>query len=945
MTPVLGARRVLTGFVLCTALTAPAVAMDLGARASWPSPATTLDAAALASLGLRFVVVAPSPEEAADLSAALQAPEATAAIHTLLDQAEAAGLGVYLGGLEVARADHALPPHEQSRPVHEALSAILAEFGRHSALAGFVWRAPAPVPIRDDASAPQVEQAAHEWAVGTADLARSCAALCAEGRRTFVVETDRALPLTAALPGPVPGLAVWRSQRAPRGPGLGVQQALLEAALWGEAGGLDLSWEVFGPSQCARWATLAVVAGCGAVVLGSSTEITSEAALFRPHWVRELAEFARPLEPDAVSATRGSDVTIAIDPFPELCRAIHPTGDDGQDQILPALAALNQAGRSVRLSIRPPEGGPVVAPAAGGREAPKTPVLLPLNAARMEDAYLAGVLAAADRGWTVAVLADIATLSLGGGARAKESRDLATAALPIERTRPFRERVTELSIRETLGPKPLRRGDKVAVAPLEAQCIWRGTARPGATVLAEWSQAAVPAYVTARRGGGSIVLLNGLPGLESAAVLGGVLDTVNAPDSRLVAAEPDRGGGDRPTEPRQGTLDRYGLIPEDPYRADPEIALTPPPEFTAGLGAPADASAYAIHLSGDRGRAVLLGHQPLGAERRRYLFEGQTAPLGGWDLIARRGARTACSTAGLRLPEGDGPCRFEPSDGTTRPLVYSPRPGWREAPEPGVFVLEPASPEHRLTDPGGARVVRCERVPAPSGAPEAANRPAYLAAEVDRPAVLTFALSEERMTGKMLRVGLGTPESPAAGLTPQWWVTWDGTLYVDALGRVPIFVVDDLPLTEDPQRCHATLAPGTDGQAGPCDGVEAVLLECYANAEATLAFEHWTPPGKRAVLALRGVRGGLYGDPNTTPDSPARVVVLLNGRVVYDSDTPWRTLVANDTPEEWSDLTIPLPVEALHRGANRVTVRNAGPGAVWISGAEVRFGVEEEAGG
>lgn len=922
------ARRV-AGLVVCTALLSSAsAAMDLGVRVTWDPAATGQDLRlpALAEAGIGLAVLTPSgPDGPADVHALLADPAGIAALRTVLEQADTAKLRVYLAGLELARADHPYPPEEQARVVEDAVQVALAQLGDCPALAGFVWRASPPPVLPESTSPPQVEPAARRWAEGTADLARSCSAMCAGGRRVFVVETDAALPLAAALPQPTEGLAVWRSQSVPSGPSLLPQRAVLEAAAWAEAGGVELAWPTFRPGLCSRWATLAATAGCGTAILGSAEQILQPATGFRTGWVRELREFSQPV---ATTTPAAPDVVLVVDPFAELCRTMLP-GDDREDQVLPALAALNQATRSVRIATTVPAGPPTLAPPAKEGEAPRVPVIVAANSARMEDPYLAGLLAAADRGWTVALLADAATMSLGGGARAKESRDLATAALPFERTRVFADHVRTLVLRENLGPKPLRKNGKLTVGSPPSQCIWRGTPRAGARVLAEWVEPSTAAYVADRRGAGTLLVVNGMPGLVAPSVLGGVLDALNAPSSRLVLAESVRGGGDRPTEPRQGTLDRHGLIPQDPYRAEAEDQLFAPLELGAGLPVAQEMGSYDVYVAGPDGAlGVLLGYRPLGTETLRYQFGPQTTSLGPWDAIASRGLSVACTVPGVRFPEAAGAARFEPTSGEVHPLLYAPAPGLREAPEAGVFRLGGPAADHSLVDLGGSRPVRAERVPEASGA---------IVVEVDRPALLEFALDEARMAGRALRVSLGTPQAPSRELSPQWWVTWDGKLFVDVLGRVPVTIADDTLVTEDPARCATVLAPGRDAAGADCDGAPAVLLDCYANAEAVLTFEHWSPPGAQNTLALSGVRGSLYGKGQPGEDAPARLIVLVNGRSVYDAAVPWRSLEANGTRDEWADLQIIVPAEALHRGANVVTVRNAGPNAVWIGGGEMRF--------
>lgn len=907
------AARVGAMLTIALASLAPAcLAAELGASFSWRSGATLEEVplSALSHVGITRFVVGPPPGERANAEPWVLDAEAEAFVTKLLTEAETAGVRVYLAGTEVLRAGRALEPSAQADLVPGSLHRIAERLGAAPALAGFIWAAPEP-PLGSGLSAPQAERVARDWAEGLAACVRACAE--AAGEREFVVLSEALLPVSAGLVGAPANVSVWRGQSVPRGPSLLVQRAALEAGAWGDHGALMLGWEPFRLEPAERAALSGLAAGCGLVILGEARDV----AAAPPERIHRLREFADGLP----TAPREADATLLYDPLAELCRVVRPDSADADDATLPTLAALNQAGRSARIAIRPPSGPPVLtAPEKQGAK-PLGQVLLIPNATRVDDAQLIAALAAADRGWIVCLPADIASLSYGGGARPKESRDAAAVALPVLRTRPFEAPITALTLREGLGPRPLHRGSRIPV-PAGMGGVWRGTARPGTLVLAEWTEASTPAFASATRGLGQLLWANGPLGATVPAVLGGVLDRLGVSDSKLPLAEEPRAAGERPTPPRQGTLDRYGLIPEDDWEARDSELLLPPPGFPEGADAARALTAYDQQIVGPGGRASLMGWRA-DVGRRGYRLEDCVVQLGAGDYAARRGECVTVSSPDARFP-ATGSATYTADDGSERRLVHAPGDGWLHAPQPGVYRLGAAVAEHRLVSAGGARMVRAERLLAG----EAAG-PIVLVA--DRPAVLEVALDDAVLAGRAVAVtsGEAAPTEYAASPSSRWWVSAEGRLFVDVVGGEPVAIHDAGPSDASASPLVCELAAGPGGALDERAGTASVLLDCYSVAEARLSCVRWAAFAASNTLRLRGAKGTLYGADFPGADAPARIRVTLNGRKVYEGLPSWTS--------EGGELSIPLPLEALHRGPNEIVVRGLGPNSVWVDGGAVEL--------
>ncbi|MBD3176260.1 MAG: hypothetical protein GF320_13865, partial [Armatimonadia bacterium] len=254
----------LIGVVLAASVP-PALAGSLGLRlAAEPpqrgpyAPATTgyptepseLSAAiaVLGALGLDALVVEPLATEAADGDAGTRSaaglPEGAAErarLEIILAAADEAGIDVYLEGFDVLGS--AEPTEAEAELIGDAISGALRYLGEHDSLAGFIWRAPEPVPLAGTPLPAEVATAADAWIRSMQALVTTLGDQCAEAGRTFVIATDSVPLVAAALPVLPPGVEVWRTATDLRDPTLEPQIAALEAATAGAAGGLWLDWE------------------------------------------------------------------------------------------------------------------------------------------------------------------------------------------------------------------------------------------------------------------------------------------------------------------------------------------------------------------------------------------------------------------------------------------------------------------------------------------------------------------------------------------------------------------------------------------------------------------------------------------------------------------------------------------------------------------------------
>ncbi len=849
-------------------------------------------------------------------------------IRAALASARASGLRVYLEGFEATRQGVAAPPADQARLVSLALRGALREIEDKSGLAGLMWRLPPPVPAALDAAPAAAEAAAAAWAEGVAEVVRSGAAACGEAGVEFVVVTDQPLLLAAAAPSLPANVRAWREATAPRAPTLVPQIAALEAGVYGPAGGLWLDWETARPADVARAALAAMAADVGAVVLGDASILTEWPTDEMTRTARELSEFSRALSETETDGRPRSDVALVVEPACALARAVKPDPDAGPDQVASTLALLNEAGRSVHIAAAAPPDvlrrdrqSPIgVADRPEGASA-----LFLCNGAAVSDALLDDLFAATDMGYTLILRSDAATRTPGGGARPRESREAVSARLPLDRTRPFGEVVEQLDIEMDLGGEIGRRGAKLGVAPDASHGIWRGEERPGAEVLARWHEAPAPAVAAMHRGSGRVVVVNGAVELARKPFFGEALDYLGVHATRPEPILEETKVQAPPTRTDPNYLDRHGLIVEEPYERPKPAEVVPPPEAGLRQGAAESQSAYDYCVAGSRMTLVSLGPRPVAWGRPAHSMGALSPRLGAWDLVAVADGLAWFSGRGAAVASTRGVSAFDPDTGAYSVVAHRPTSEAFVSPSAGVHRLGEAVPVHCLSDAGGAQVVQA--LQADDGS---------LLLEVDRPALLRVDLDPSLFTARRMEVALFGPNGPLPLASPQWWVTWDGKLMVDALGRTPIHVAFP-PNAEEGPVAIASIEPGEGATRVTLDGGEAVLLDRYANAVADIVFEHWGEPGTTTTLALTAVLGDLYGTENAGSDAPAAVWISLNGGEVYSAEPPLRRLRLDGSREEWAQLTVALPRERLRRGLNRIAIRNAGPNALAIAAAEVRF--------
>jgi hypothetical protein len=547
------------------------------------------------------------------------------------------------------------------------------------------------------------------------------------------------------------------------------------------------------------------------------------------------------------------------------------------------------------------------------------------NAARCADPVLDAAFAAADAGWTLVTYPDVGSLDPTGGPRPKESRDLLAAKLPFERTRQFGVPVTKLRVVRALEGTSTKRGRELDVAPVADQGVFLGSAHPGAEVLAEWFESSSPAFIVAPRGSGRVLMTNGSPGLTRPSLIPDVLTHLRVGTSRPRPQKVEEPRRDAPSEPRM--LGRLGLIPDPPYEIPPPAQLIAPPEFAEGLTVGEAQSAFDATVVGPWGAVAALGPRPAGAEAW-LRFRGVDLLLAAWDWAFVGPDRLLTTGREARVRAGAYPSRYagEP-DGWVR-SIYRPGAGQAVCPSAGLYKLEDAKPDHALVGTGGARVVRAERLHGEDA----------LLVEVDRPGLLEIQLDPEASAGKKVDVTLALGDGPSGvRLGPsQWWITSDDVLLVDALARVPIKVTF-AKVEGDAERATCSLRPLAGAREVLMDGWSAVLLDRYANSGVELTFERWARPASINVLALTAAKGDLYGRDGPSPDAPTHLRVTANGRTVYNADAPLRTCRSDGATEEWAALAIPIPPDALRRGANVIVVRNEGPNAVFLHAASLRF--------
>jgi hypothetical protein len=94
--------------------------------------------------------------------------------------------------------------------------------------------------------------------------------------------------------------------------------------------------------------------------------------------------------------------------------------------------------------------------------------------------------------------------------------------------------------------------------------------------------------------------------------------------------------------------------------------------------------------------------------------------------------------------------------------------------------------------------------------------------------------------------------------------------------------------------------------------------------EGAMSFEVRGARARSVILLLVGLDDEL---PQKT-----RLQVLLNGRVVFDGPNDFPNVPNGDNgvggaPRYWGRMEIPIPVDALQPGVNRLTLRNATPGS------------------
>jgi len=862
-----------------------------------------------------------------------------------LSAADAAGASVYVAGVEVSKAGRPVPPAEQAPLVEMAVKGTLDALGSHPSLAGLIWAVPDPEQVAVTATPAEAEAAARAWADGVSAVAAVCGRTCSEVGRSFVLLTGSVPLVAAAVPRLPDGVVVWRSVTVPRAPTVAWEVGALEAAALGPSGGLLCDYESPATRTAARTAVGALAAGVQTVIVGDislalrddgppAVSVLSRATPSLTESVREAAKMAGALADSASSdvARRPfeADALLVVEPRAELYHRVAPDAGEPPDQVAPTLALLNEAGRSVAFALEPP---PVQARPAGDSEpdADRAQLVCLCNAARAGDAFLDSFFECADRGYTVAHYGDVATVAPEGGPRTTESKNRQAGRLPFNRGRVFREPVDGMRFIKDLEGTQSRRLREVKVPPGDGQWIFRGEAREGTEVLAEWFKVGSPAYSVATRGAGRVLGLNGAPGLARANVLSDVLTHLGIGTSRPLPAKDETKS--LYEEPR--FLDRHGLIPAIPREPVLPTQVIPPPELPNTTAAAESQSAYDAFFSRRGVRFASFGYRPPDGDRLQKLGR-LVVDLGAWDYCMT--ARDLVLTSGpeLRVPAGDSASVYDLSSDSFVRVLYRPDKV-TICSRPGLYAVDSDAPDHVLVDAGGAAVILAQR--------EAAGDALLLA--VDRPAVLQLALDPEKMAGKRASVAIisadGETVVPLALASPQWWITCDSRLIVDALARVPIRVTFD-EVTEDAERCEAFISPGAGAERVTLDGGPAVLLDRYSNAEADATFEHWSAPEARNTLSLVGVVGDLYGRGARGSDEPAKLRVTVNGREVYAADVPYQTLRIDGRRDEWEELVIPLPREALRRGLNRVVVVNEGPNAVALASAAVRFRKPEEGG-
>lgn len=827
-------------------------------------------------------------------------------IAALLRAADELGLRVFLDGFEVTRNGADLGPAEQAPLVEMAVTGALRSLTEHGSLAGFLWRVPAPAPVPPDARPDVAEKAIRDWSDGVQRLATVCGKLCAASGTSFVVVTAEPVTVAAALATVPEGVQVWCEGHIGRDPTLAAQYAALSASVHGQASGVWLRMTLPTPRSLARAALMAISAGCRTVVVDNALALTSWPGGEMARALGDLSQFAVLAEASGragMQADRSADVTLLVEPATQLSRLVRPDGF--RSQVLPALATLNDAGRSVAIAVEPPAAG-------------QGAVLL-CDGARASDAFIDRVLDAADRGLTAIVFADVATESAIGGARVKESRDRQASRLPFDRTRPFQETASRLRVTQDLRGTEMRRGRELEVRQLAAQGIWRGSARAGTEALAEWVEAGAPAFVLSPRGAGRVLVLNGLPSLTRSSILGAVLTHVGVPTTRpeTVAKPEARRSGERET------LDRHGLIREEPYvRPEPVQVLAP---SDLGPGVAESQAAYDAFIAGPVAQLFALGYRsPTG--RPAFAFGPVEARMGAWDFVALSGDAVLTSASGMRIPGGRA-VSAHLGDGSYGEVVYRPGGGDTECTRGGLFRFVRATAAHALVDAGGAQVVAAHT-----------TQGGGLRFEVDRPATLRVQLDEDSLAGKRVAVWLA-PAGDAAPVplgSAQWWVTADGVLMVDALAHMPV-EVGFSETDEDAGRAALDLASAAGAAWVELDGGPCLILDRYQNASVVISFEHWGAPGQRTLLSLTGVRAGVDGEGQPGSDAPARLRVLMNGQEVYAADAPLRVMRSDGSRAEWTSLAIPVRREYLRRGVNEVTIENHGPGAVALAAGTVSY--------
>jgi len=860
----------------------------------------------------------------------------------LLSAADAAGADVYIAGVEVSKAGRPVPPAEQSPLVEMAVKGTLEALGSHASLAGLIWNVPEPQQVSVTATPAEAEAAARAWADGVAAVASACGRACSQAGKSFVLLT-RSVPLVAAaLPRVPDGVLVWRSVTVPRAPTVAWEAAVLEAAAVGPAGGLVCDYESPTTRSVARTAVGALAAGVATIVVGDislglrddgppAASVLSRPAPSLTESLRDAAKMAATLVdsgPEASARPFEADALLVVDPRVELYRRVAPDAAEPPDEVAPTLALLGEAGRSVAFALEPPPARPGQA-GAGRPDADRSRLVCLCNGARAGDEFLDSFFDCGDRGYTVAVYGDVATVAPEGGPRSTDSRNRQVGRLPFDRGRVFREPVDGMRFIRDLEGTQSRRLREVPVTPGDNQWIFRGEAREGTEVLAEWFKVGSPAYSVATRGTGRVLALNGAPGLARANVLGDVLTHLGIGVSRPLPVKDETKS--LYEEPR--FLDRHGLIPAIPREPVLPTQVIPPPELPGTTAAAESQSAYDAFFARRGVRFASFGYRPTGGDRL-YKVGRLAVDLGAWDYCVTARDLVLTSAAELRVPSGDSASVYDARSGSFVRVLYRPAKD-TICTRPGLYAVDSDTPDHALVDAGGAAVILAQR--------EAGADALVLA--VDRPAALQLALDPEKMAGRRADVSIvsadGETVIPLALASPQWWITWDNRLIVDALARVPIRVAFG-DVTEDPGRCEAFIGPGAGAERVTLDGGLAVLLDRYANAEAEVTFEHWSAPEARNTLSLVGVVGDLYGRSARGSEAPARLRVTVNGREVYAADVPYQTLRIDGRRDEWEDLVIPVPREALRRGPNRVVVVNEGPNAVALTSAEVRFRKPEE---